>query len=232
MDMNALEFHNVDKHYGPAARPTVALAGVRLAVTAGTTLALLGASGSGKTTLLNLAAGLDHPDAGTVTLMGRDLAGLSQAQLTDWRGRHVGFVFQMLNLLPTLTAGENVEFPLALAGLAPEARRGRVSDLLARAGLGDLAGRFPDQLSAGQQQRVALLRALARKPALVLLDEPTSALDSPRADELIDLLLDLSRSEQTTILLATHDRRIALRLGRTLTLLDGRIVADEENPPA
>ena len=230
--MNALEFHDVDKRYGPPARQTVALAGVRFDVPAGATLALLGASGSGKTTLLNLAAGLDRPDAGAVTLMGRDLAGLSQAQLADWRGKNVGFVFQMLNLLPTLTAGENVEFPLALAGLPPEARRRRVGDLLARAGLDDLAGRFPDQLSTGQQQRVALLRALARRPALVLLDEPTSALDTARADELIDLLLDLNRTEQATILLATHDRRIAARLARTLTLLDGRIVADEENHPA
>jgi putative ABC transport system ATP-binding protein len=230
MDMNALEFRDVDKRYGRGPRETLALAGVRFAVPAGQALAVLGASGSGKTTLLNLAAGLDHADAGTVTLMGRDLAGMSQAALADWRGRNVGFVFQMLNLLPTLTAGENVEFPLTLAGVPAAARRHRAADLLARAGLSDLARRFPDELSTGQQQRVALLRALARQPAIVLLDEPTSALDSPRADELIALLLELNRTERATVLLATHDSRIAARLTQSLTIVDGRIVSTEENP--
>lgn len=228
--MNALEFHDVLKRYAPGPRESVALAGVSFALPAGQAVALLGASGSGKTTLLNLAAGLDHADSGTVMLIGRDLAGMSQAALAEWRGRNVGFVFQMLNLLPTLTAGENVEFPLALGGMPATARRERAGELLARAGLNELAGRFPDQLSVGQQQRVALLRALARKPALVLLDEPTSALDSGRADELIDLLLELNARERATILLATHDRRVAARLGRTLTLVDGRIVSAQENP--
>jgi putative ABC transport system ATP-binding protein len=224
--MISLEMWQVHKEYGDRNLP--ALNGVSLAVQAGEVVAVLGASGSGKTTLLNLAAGLDRPTRGTVSVMGQDLSTQGQSQLAAFRRAHVGFVFQTLNLLPTLTAAENIELPLAMIGQSRKARQCRAIGLLDQAALGDRAGALPDELSTGQQQRVAVLRAMAHRPALVLMDEPTSALDSHTAGVLMDLILDLNRSEQTTILLATHDVRVSGRLSRSVRLLDGRIVDAEE----
>ena len=224
--MSVLTLHNVSKTYGAAPTAVRALDGVSLDIPVGQTVALAGASGSGKTTLLNVAAGLDRASEGTVCLAGRDLADASERALALLRRRTVGFVFQSLNLVSTLTAGENVELAMALAGQGREARRTRAADLLSRGGLADRAGAFPDELSAGQRQRIAALRAVAHRPDLVLMDEPTSCLDTENANRLVDLLLELNRCENTTIVLATHDSRISDRLGRTVRLRDGRIVDD------
>ncbi len=224
--MTPLELRDICKDYGGQSPP--ALNGVTLTVGAGELVAVLGASGSGKTTLLNIAAGLDRPTQGSIRILGQDLALMSQSQLTTFRRTHLGFVFQTLNLLPTLTAAENIELPLALIGQPRRVYRDRVLDLLAKAGLSDRADALPDRLSTGQQQRVAVLRAVSHRPALVLMDEPTSALDSHTAELLVDLILELNRSEQTTVLVATHDTRISRMLSRSVRLLDGRIVDSEE----
>jgi putative ABC transport system ATP-binding protein len=220
--MIPLELQAVCKDYGSQSPP--ALNDVTLSVGTGELVAVLGASGSGKTTLLNLAAGLDVPTQGSIRVLGQDLVAMSQSKLTTFRRNHLGFVFQTLNLLPTLTAAENIELPLAMTGQPRGARRDRVRELLNKAGLSDRADALPDRLSTGQQQRVAVLRAVSHRPALVLMDEPTSALDSHTAERLMDLILELNREEQTTVLVATHDTRISRMLSRSVRLLDGRIV--------
>lgn len=218
--MNILELHGVRKSY--PGRPA-ALDGVTLNVAPGETVALLGASGSGKTTLLNLMAGLDRADAGSIRFLGQELTGLSEGRLTALRRRHMGFVFQTLNLVPTLTASENIELALTLAGKGKAEGRNRAEELLACAGLAGEADRLPEDLSLGQQQRVAVLRAVAHEPELVLMDEPTSALDKQTARTLMQLGLELNRGKGRCVVIATHDARLAEMLPRTLPLSDGRI---------
>ncbi len=224
--MSILEFTGVSRTYGRGETAAAALRQVTLAFAPAEVAALTGPSGSGKTTLLNLAAGLDRPTAGTVRLLGQDLGCLSETRLALLRRRHLGVVFQALNLVRVLTAAENIAIPLELNGASRRERDRRVQDLLERAGLGDRAGALPGELSGGEQQRVAVLRAVAHRPGLVVLDEPTSSLDTVHAQQLMDLLLALNRQEGTTMLLATHDERVARRAARRIALLDGEVTGD------
>jgi len=189
-------------------------------------VAIVGPSGSGKTTLLGLLAGLDLPTSGSVTLDGVNLAGLSEDARARVRGEKVGFVFQSFQLIPTLTALENVEVPLELRG-DPNARR-RAGDLLTRVGLADRGHHFPAQLSGGEQQRVALARAFANAPRVLFADEPTGNLDSATGERIIDLIAALNREEGTTVVLVTHDDALARRAGRIVRLSDGVVVDDRE----
>jgi putative ABC transport system ATP-binding protein len=201
---------------------------VDLAVAPGEALAILGASGSGKTTLLGLLAGLDVPSRGQVHLDGVDLASLDEDGRAALRRRLVGFVFQSFQLLPALTALENVMLPLELGGAA-DARE--VADtLLARVGLSQRTDHYPRQLSGGEQQRVAIARAFAGNPRLLFADEPTGNLDSATGEEIINLMFDLNREQRTTLLLVTHDERLATRCGRRLRLAAGRVVREERMP--
>ena len=200
------------------------LEAVDLEVAAGEAVAILGASGSGKTTLLGLLAGLDVPSRGQVLLDGIDLAGLDEDGRAALRRRLVGFVFQSFQLLPALTALENVMLPLELGGVA--SARDTAASLLARVGLGQRTDHYPRQLSGGEQQRVAIARAFAGNPRLLFADEPTGNLDSATGEEIINLMFDLNREQHTTLLLVTHDERLAARCGRRLRLAAGRVVRE------
>ena len=197
---------------------------VDLEVAAGESIAIVGPSGSGKTTLLGLLAGLDRPSHGEVSLLGTDLATLDEDGRAAFRARHVGFVFQTFQLIPTLTARENVLVPLELAGaLAGAARGARAADLLERVGLADRQHHYPAQLSGGEQQRVALARAFANDPAILFADEPTGNLDQDTGALVIDLLMRLNAGTGTTLVLVTHDLDLAARAGRRLRLAGGRV---------
>jgi ABC-type lipoprotein export system ATPase subunit len=199
------------------------LRGVNLEVTRGDFLALRGASGAGKSTLLHLLGGLDVPDAGEISFAGKNLAALSAAKLAAFRNFKVGFVFQAYHLLPELTALENVCLPARIArvSVADAAKRGR--ELLARVGLGERVEHRPNELSGGEQQRVAIARALINSPELLLADEPTGNLDSKTGGEIIELLKSLRAEKQTTMIIATHDARVAAHAERVIELVDGRI---------
>jgi len=229
--MSILSFQNVTKVYPGGPEGVRALADVSLDIEAGQMVGVVGVSGSGKTTLLNLAGGLDAPTEGVVTLKGKRLGEMSEAALARLRRTHAGFVFQSLNLIPTLTASENIEIPLALTGCGAVERRDRAEELLSRAGLAAHGDALPHELSGGEQQRVAALRAVAHRPTLVLLDEPTSNLDTAHADTLMGLLDELNRSEGTTMIVATHDLRLAEKLHRIVRLRDGSLVDDQPNDP-
>jgi putative ABC transport system ATP-binding protein len=201
------------------------LTDVSLDVPAGQFLAIAGPSGSGKSTLLGLIAGLDQPTAGRIEVAGVDITALDEDALARFRRDHVGYVFQSFNLLPTLTAQENVAVPLELAGEAGAAAR--AAALLAEVGLGERAHHYPVQLSGGEQQRVAVARAMARRPALLLADEPTGNLDSATGKQIIELLVGTNRRLGNTLVLVTHDTALAAHADRVVTLRDGRIVSDE-----
>jgi putative ABC transport system ATP-binding protein len=208
------------------------LRGIDFEVPRGQFVAIMGASGSGKSTLLGLLAGLDTPTAGRIVLDGTDIAGLSEDKLALVRGRKIGFVFQSYQLIPTLTAEENVLLPHELSGgdMATGVRRAR--ELLESVGLGDRLDHYPVQLSGGEQQRVALARAFMVKPPILMADEPTGNLDSVNGAMVLDLLIRLNQREETTLLLVTHDMMLAGRAERIVTLRDGQIVADEIREPA
>ena len=195
-------------------------------VAQGETVALLGASGSGKTTLLNLISGIDSPDSGKVLLDGVDVHALAEPARTLLRRRHIGFVFQFFNLIPTLKVGENVALPLELLGENEAAAQQRAAELLEDVGLGGLARRYPETLSGGEQQRAAIARALAHRPALLLADEPTGNLDEDTGGRIIALLTALARQQGTTMLLVTHSTRIAEAADRVLRLSHGHVMAD------
>ena len=201
------------------------LTDVFLEVPAGQFLAIAGPSGSGKSTLLGLIAGLDQPTAGRIEVAGVDITGLDEDGLARFRRDHVGYVFQSFHLLPTLTAQENVAVPLELTGEAGAAAR--AATLLAEVGLAERAHHYPVQLSGGEQQRVAVARAMARRPALLLADEPTGNLDSATGKQIIELLVGLNRRLGSTLVLVTHDNALAAHADRVVTLRDGRIVSDE-----
>jgi putative ABC transport system ATP-binding protein len=205
-----------------------ALRGVTLTVSSGEFLALVGPSGSGKTTLLNLAGALDVPTSGELTVLGRRIGELSQRERADLRLRSIGFVFQAFNLVPVLTAIENVEFVLELQGMT-QGRRDRASAVLQELGLAELADRRPAELSGGQQQRVAVARAVAARPALVLADEPTATHDGENAEELMHMMRDLRDRHGMTFLFSTHDPRVVAHAVRVVTLVDGRVARDERS---
>jgi len=211
------------KVYRDGKREIVALDQVTLDITAGEWVAIVGPSGCGKSTLLNLIAGIDRPTSGRVIIAGTDLAQLDEEALARWRRSHVGIVFQFFQLLPTLTALENVQLPLVLAGHRNARQRAR--ELLDRVGLAHRAHRLPSELSGGEQQRVAIARALANDPPLLLADEPTGNLDSASGETVLHLF-HAAWHNGTTILLVTHDRDVAARAQRIVELRDGRVVAD------
>ena len=202
------------------------LQGVDLEIPDGDFLALMGPSGSGKTTLLNLLGGLDTPSEGSITVAGDRLDKLSGAKLSAWRARHIGFVFQMYNLLPVLTAARNVELPLLLTKLGKSDRRRRVEVALSVVGLGERMHHYPRQLSGGQEQRVGIARAIVTDPTLLLCDEPTGDLDRKSGDEILDLLQALNRDQGKTIVMVTHDPHAAARAKRTLHLEKGVLVQE------
>ena len=206
-------------------RAVEVLTDVSLEVPAGQFLAIAGPSGSGKSTLLGLIAGLDQPTAGQIEVAGVDVTALDEDGLARFRRDHVGYVFQSFHLLPTLTAQENVAVPLELAGDA--GATARAAALLAEVGLAERAHHYPVQLSGGEQQRVAVARAMARRPALLLADEPTGNLDSATGKQIIELLVDMNRRLGSTLVLVTHDAALAAHADRVVTLRDGRIVSDE-----
>ena len=222
--MDALiETKDLTKIYGDGEQVR-ALDGVDMTIRNGEMVAVMGPSGSGKSTLLNMLGGLDHPTSGQVIIDGQDLAGVRN--LDTFRAQTVGFVFQLHNLLPTLTSLENVEVPMRGQPMRRRARRKRAEELLEMVGLGDRMKHLPSQLSGGQRQRVAIARALANQPRLILADEPTGNLDTAAGEEIMNLLARLNMSQGTTIIVVTHDRRVARATGRILTMRDGRITGD------
>jgi putative ABC transport system ATP-binding protein len=224
----SVALHAVTRVYRSTAGPVTALAGVTASFAAGTFTAVMGPSGSGKSTLLHCAAGLDRPTSGEVILAGTVLRGLSENKLTLLRRRHVGFVFQSFNLLPYLTAGQNVALPLRLAGRRP--RRDEIGAALAAVGLDGRAGHRPAELSGGQQQRVAIARALVTGPQVIFADEPTGMLDSASGHEVLSLLRRLADQRQATVVMVTHDPAAAARADRVLFLADGRLAGELADP--
>jgi putative ABC transport system ATP-binding protein len=204
------------------------LQGVNLDIPQGDFLALMGPSGSGKTTLLNLIGGLDTPSEGSISVAGDRIDKLSGGKLSAWRARHIGFVFQLYNLLPVLTAARNVELPLLLTKLSKAERRKRVQVALTAVGLADRMHHYPRQLSGGQEQRVGIARAIVTDPTLLLCDEPTGDLDRKAGDEILDLLHALNREQGKTIVMVTHDPHAAARAKRTLHLDKGVLVSQRE----
>jgi putative ABC transport system ATP-binding protein len=214
---------SLTKSYLSGGRRLTVLKDISFSVEPGAFIAIVGPSGSGKTTLLGLLAGLDRPTAGTVHLDGDELGTLSEDDLARLRARKIGFVFQSFQLIPTLTALENVQVPLELRG---EPSAARATELLARVGLGDRGHHYPAQLSGGEQQRVALARAFSTRPRVLLADEPTGNLDARTGATIIDLMTELNRDLATTLVLVTHDLDLASRARRTIRLADGAIIAD------
>jgi putative ABC transport system ATP-binding protein len=202
------------------------LQGVNLDIPSGDFLALMGPSGSGKTTLLNLMGGLDTPSEGSVTVGSDRIDKMAGSKLSAWRARHIGFVFQMYNLLPVLTAARNVELPLLLTKLSKAERLKRVNVALSVVGLGDRANHYPRQLSGGQEQRVGIARAIVTDPTLLLCDEPTGDLDRKSGDDVLELLQALNRDHGKTIVMVTHDPHAAARATRTLHLEKGQLVTE------
>jgi putative ABC transport system ATP-binding protein len=218
-----LRCDSLTKTYASGGRPLTVLNDITLEVEAGAFVAIVGPSGSGKTTLLGLLAGLDRPSSGTVHLDGQDLGSLDEDRRARLRAEKIGFVFQSFQLIPTLTALENVQVPLELKG---ERANGRAVELLQRVGLGDRDRHYPAQLSGGEQQRVAIARAFSARPRILFADEPTGNLDTATGATIIDLMAELNRDLGTTLVLVTHDLDLAARARRTLRLAGGRLVAD------
>lgn len=228
---SAVQAENLHKSYLLGATAIGALRGVDLVVRRGEFVALMGPSGCGKTTLLNLISATDLPSRGSLRVDGVELGGLSDDQLSDLRRDRIGIVFQFFNLIPTLTARENVEIPMQFKGLGTGERKQRALELLARVGLKDRAEHKPSELSGGEQQRVSIARALANRPALVLLDEPTGDLDTATGREILALLRDLNTREGVTLVIATHDESIAAQSSRIVRLRDGKIESDTPTAP-
>jgi putative ABC transport system ATP-binding protein len=219
-----LEAENLKKHYRMGDSVVRALDGVSITVSDGEFLALRGTSGSGKSTLLNLIAGLDHPTSGTLRIDGSDIAAMSSEELSLHRRRNVGIIFQSFNLVTTMSALENVTLSMMFAGVPKAEREGRASQLLESMGLGGRQRHRPQELSGGEQQRVAISRALANRPRLLLADEPTGNLDSRTSREIMELLKGLNEREGKTIILVTHDAQLAAQYAhRTITLWDGTV---------
>jgi putative ABC transport system ATP-binding protein len=228
--MPLIELRDVSKAYHRDAIEIPVLERVSILVTEGDFLGLMGPSGSGKSTLLNLLAGIDRPDRGTIRVGETDITGLSDRALAAWRARHIGFIFQLYNLIPVLTAFENVELPLLLTTLSKKERRDHVMTALDIVGLADRASHYPRQLSGGQEQRVAIARAVVTDPTLLLADEPTGDLDAKSANEVLTLLQRLNQEFKKTIIMVTHDPHAAERATHLLHLEKGTLV--EQAPQA
>jgi putative ABC transport system ATP-binding protein len=226
MSQPIVTVRDVHKYFVRGSEQIDVLLGLNLQVPEGEFLALMGPSGSGKTTLLNLIAGLDRPSAGEILVGDERISALSESKLAQWRTRHVGFVFQFYNLLPVLTAYENVELPLLLLPLTSAQRRQQVLTALDLVGLSDRLYHRPGQLSGGQQQRVGIARAIVTDPTLIVADEPTGDLDSKSADDILSLMVELQRALNKTIIMVTHDPRAAERAERILHLEKGRLVSE------
>ena len=225
--MNTLvRIQDLHKVYFRGSERIDVLQGVTLDIPQGDFLALMGPSGSGKTTLLNLMGGLDTPTEGAIEVSGDRIDKMSGGRLAAWRARHIGFVFQLYNLLPVLTAARNVELPLLLTKLSSAERKKRVQIALSVVGLGERANHYPRQLSGGQEQRVGIARAIVTDPTLLLCDEPTGDLDRKSGDEILDLLQTLNRDHGKTIVMVTHDPHAAARARRTLHLEKGTLVEE------
>ena len=227
-DGNSLiSVRNLDKTYKRGSEVIHVLQGLNLDVDAGDFVAFMGPSGSGKTTLLNLLGGLDVPSSGTIRVSGDEISHMSAGKLTSWRARHVGFVFQMFNLIPVLTAFQNVELPLLLTSLSKAERRKHVEAALALVGLADRMNHYPRQLSGGQEQRVAIARAVVTDPTFLLCDEPTGDLDRKSADEVLELIQRLAKDQKKTVLLVTHDP-VAAERAHTILHLNKGVLAEAQ----
>jgi putative ABC transport system ATP-binding protein len=224
-----IEATGVQKVYAAGGLRVRALRGVDLAVRRGEMVAIMGPSGSGKTTLLNVLSGLDDLSVGEVYVNGESIKGMSDRRRTRFRAEKMGFIFQSYNLIPVLSAIENIELPLLVAGSKPKKARQLAQDALEMVGLADQAKKRPAEMSGGQQQRITVARSLVNNPAIVWADEPTGALDSETSKGIMDLLVRMNEREQQTFVLVTHDAAVAARAHRTIRMRDGRIASDESN---
>jgi len=225
--MSIIKTNNLHKIYDETIVPVHAVNGISLEFNQGEFTAIIGPSGCGKTTLLNLIGGLDQPTKGEVIIDGTNITQLKQTAIIDFRLKNIGFVFQAYNLIPVLTAKENIEFIMQLQGIPKKERNKRVIDLLEAVGLKDRMNNRPSELSGGQQQRIAVARALASKPKFVLADEPTANLDSKSTNNLLDIMLKLNEVEGTTFIFSTHDSRVMQRAHRLISLEDGKVQQDQ-----
>ncbi|WP_075590677.1 ABC transporter ATP-binding protein [Labilibacter marinus] len=225
--MNVIETNNLTKTYNDSEVEVHAVQGIDLKIEEGEFTAIVGPSGCGKTTFLNMVGGLDQPTSGTVRVGDTYVNELKSSELIDFRLHNIGFVFQAYNLIPVLTARENVEFIMQLQGKDKKEREQRASNLLTEVGLGDRINSRPSRLSGGQQQRVAVARALASKPKFVLADEPTANLDSKSTETLLDMMEKLNKEENITFIFSTHDMRVVNKARRVIKLEDGKIISDE-----
>lgn len=224
--MSVIEANHVSKIYNPDTIPVHAINDVTLSIDEGEFTAIVGPSGCGKTTLLNLIGGLDTVSEGQITVSGVNIARLKESDLTDFRLKNIGFVFQSYNLIPVLTAKENVEFVMLLQRSHQAAMDDRADELLAKMGISEVKDRRPAELSGGQQQRVAVARALASKPKFILADEPTANLDSHSTASLLDIMARMNEEEKATFIFSTHDQRVIDKARRIITLEDGKIISD------
>ena len=231
MAKTIIDAHNVSKTFNPITIPVHAVQNVHVHIEEGEFVALVGPSGSGKSTLLNMMGGLDEPTEGTVFIDGVEITKLSENKLIDFRLHNIGFVFQSFNLIPVLTAKENVGFVLQLQHMSKGKREKRILTLLEEVGLEGKINSKPGELSGGQQQRVAVARALASKPKIILADEPTANLDSKSAANLLDIMAKLNKEEKITFLFSTHDQRVIKKARRVITLVDGKIDSDVAQAP-
>src|SRR6056297_2664436 len=225
--MKILTLNDVHKIYDETEVKVHAVNGVDLEFEKGEFSAIVGPSGSGKTTLLNMIGGLDQPTEGEIIVNSTNIGDLKPSKLIDFRMYNIGFVFQAYNLIPVLTARENVEFIMHLQGRPKKERDARAKELLEHVGLGDRADRRPSKLSGGQQQRIAVARALASKPKFILADEPTANLDSKSTETLLDIMEELNREEKLTFIFSTHDNRVVKKARRVVTIEDGKVISDE-----
>ncbi|MFI5351785.1 MAG: ABC transporter ATP-binding protein [Candidatus Binatales bacterium] len=228
MDKYAIDVEHVSRIYKRDEFEIRALDDLTIHVPEGKFVAIMGPSGSGKTTLLNLIAGIDHPTTGRVAVGGEEITGMKERELARWRGRHIGLVFQFYNLIPVLTAFENVELPLLLTQLGKADRREHVETALRVVGLADRMNHYPRQLSGGQEQRVAIARALVTDPTIIVADEPTGDLDAKSAEEILNLLVELNRQFKKTIVMVTHDSRAERHVETVYRLDKGVLVGIEE----
>lgn len=224
---NVIETHDLLRTFGEDETKVTALDHVSINIEAGEFTAIIGPSGSGKTTLLHLIGGLDEPDSGSVILSGTNIAEMSGNELSDFRRDHIGFIFQSYNLIPVLSAEENIEYIMLLQGLSSIERKKRVEKMLSMVGLEGLGDRRPNQLSGGQQQRVAVARAMASGPDIILADEPTANLDSKTGISLLEMMRELNTEQGMTFIFSTHDDKIMERATRLIHLQDGQVTQDE-----